>query len=85
MAVNVHIVRVRFVAVSPAGVVIDKNAATTTINDVLRSEHQHRVIPTAAVPSSEDGPTIEDYIIAEAAAGYKVHHMDQTTIITYPA
>lgn len=83
MAVVVHIVRLRPIAVDATGAVIDKNKAT--IGQVARGgSTEPRVIPDLNIASSANYPTIEDYIIAEAAAGFVVRHIDQTMIITYP-
>ena len=83
-AVGCHIVAVQFVAVNPqTGQVVSKDDPNTTISDVLHTAHDHRIISDSSVPSSSGSPTIKNYLLAEAAAGYKLVYMDQTKIITY--
>lgn len=88
MAVSIHTVRVGFFSTTKtlngsAGTVIDKNGTTTTINDVLNSVHEHRIIPDTSVTNSANYPRVDDYLKLEAAAGYIVKHMDQNMIVTY--
>lgn len=82
---GIHIARVGFFSVnSKTGKFIDKNHPDTKIRDVLRTEHQHRVIADVTnAPNSVDNPTVDDYLRLEAAAGYILRHMDQTMIVTY--
>lgn len=84
MAIGIHIVHTGFFSVNKiTGQKLDKNDPNVKIRDVMRSEHQHRVIEDSAVPSSAGSPTVDNYLKAEAAAGYVLKHIDQTTIITY--
>lgn len=86
MAVAIHVVYVRPISVDAVGNPIDKNDPHTKISAVMRStDMQPRVIPDINIPSSANYPTIHAYLIAEAAAGFVVKHMDNTMIVTYPA
>lgn len=87
MAVGIHIVRVAFLPISKVtGLPVDKNNSETKIKDVLQTEHRHVVLPNAAeVPNSANYPTVETYLKLEAASDYKLNHMDQNMIVTYPA
>ena len=85
-AVGIHIVHTKFVACNKyTGAIVNKEDPATKVSDVLQTEHQHRIIADAAIASSTGSPTIDNYLKAEAALGYVLKHMDQTTIITYPA
>ncbi len=81
----VHIARTAVLAINiKTGKPINKEDPATTIADTLRTEHKHVVIPNITdAPHSANWPTVEQYIKLEAAAGFKVHHMDQTMILTY--
>lgn len=83
-AVRVHYVNVGTFRVNPDTLaVIDRNDPKQRIKDQLRFDIEHRIIPATDVPNSASQPRIRDYLIAEAAAGYVVRHMDQTEIVTY--
>ncbi len=84
MAVVVHIAHVRFIGVDRVGNIVDKSDPATTIGNVMVTQHQHRVIEDASNASTSGQPSVDDYIRAEAAAGFKVAYMDQNKIITYP-
>ena len=83
MAIGCHVVRTSFVAVDTNGVRIDKN--NTTIKTMMSANTEHRIIPDAAIASSTGWPTVKAYIEAEAALGYILAYLDQTTIVTYSA
>lgn len=85
MAVGIRIARVGFFAINKmTGQKVDKNSPSTTINDVLMTEHQHRVIEDLVnAPNSSGNPTVADYLKLEATQDYVVYHMDQTMIVTY--
>ncbi len=81
MAVGIHIAKVAFLAVNPVtGQPIKR---TGTIAESLKSEHRHVIIPDATIPNSANYPTIDEYLKLEAASDYVVHHLSQTTVITY--
>lgn len=44
-----------------------------------------RVVETAGVASSNDAPTVEDYLVLEAAAGFLVNAMTSYLISTVSA
>lgn len=84
MAIGIHIVRTAFKAVNPTtGQPIDKESPTTTIGQVLRTEHRHVVIPSDDVPNSAGYPSIEAYLKLEANGSYVLRHIDQNMIVTY--
>lgn len=87
MAIGIHIARVAFLAVNRnSGQVVDKNNGTSTIKDALQTEHQHRVLPDVTkAPNSGNYPTVDEYLVLEAAANYKLQYMDQNMIVTYAA
>jgi len=62
------------------GTVIDK--CTATIEEVMKSDTEMRVVPDSAVPNTLSSPTISDYVVAEDSDGYKVISITNTTIIT---
>lgn len=82
MAVAIHVVHVG-VFTTVNGSVVNKNDAT--INQMMRADTEHRVIPDASIPSSANYPTVKAYLEAEASAGFKLSHMTQSMIVTYPA
>lgn len=84
-AVPIRVARVGFLAVnSRTGAVIDKNNPSTTVNDVMQTSHQHRVLQDITnAPNSTGNPTVDDYLRREAGDGYVVRHMDQNMIVTY--
>jgi hypothetical protein len=86
-AIGIHIARTAILAVNKnTGAVVRKDDTTTTIADVLETEHQHRVLPDVTnAPNSSGYPTVDAYLRLEAAAGYFVRHLDQNMIVTYNA
>lgn len=84
MAIGIHVVSVGYFSVNVnTNQVINKEDPATTINDVLHTEHQHRVVPITSIPSSANYPTVAAYLEAEAAGNYVLQFMSQTMIITY--
>ena len=83
MAIQVHIARVAVLSVDHLGNVIKKDDPNVTLKQHLHTHMDHRVLADAAIVNSANNPSMKDYIEAEAADDYVVHHMDQTTIITY--
>jgi hypothetical protein len=83
MPLTVHVVNTRLVNVDNTGTIIDKNSKDTTINQLKNTRMESRIIPDSNVPSSAGYPTIKEFLTLEAAAGFKLHHMDQTYIVTY--
>lgn len=85
MAIGIHVVRVGLFTVDSNGQRIDKTSNNLPINTMKNTSMDSLVIPDAAIPSSAGYPKIKTYLELEAASGYKLQHMDQTFIITYPA
>jgi hypothetical protein len=74
-----HYVNVGFVTIGPDGAPITKQSPIAVI---CRSNTEQRVLPQADVPNSSNYPTIDQYLSAEAAAGYAVVQVGQTFIVT---
>jgi hypothetical protein len=83
MAINVHVARVAALNVDNTGNVVKKDDPNVSLRQQLQTRLDHRVLEDAAIANSSGNPSVKDYIEAEAADDYVVHHMDQTTIITY--
>ncbi len=79
----VHVARVGLFTVDQNGARIDKSSPNTTINQLKVSRLEMLVIPDAAIASSANYPTVKNYLEAEATAGFKLQHMDQSYIVTY--
>ena len=79
----IRIAYVKPVNINPVGQVVDKNLKTTTLNSVMQTETQMRVVPGSLSPNSHDYPTIEQYLIREDADSFVLNHMDNNIIITY--
>lgn len=75
----IHVVYVRQTQVNN-GQVVDKTNAT--INQVMKSSMEMRIVPDATVPNSAGSPSIKDYLIAEDGDGFNLSHMDNTIIVT---
>jgi len=83
MAVAQHIVKVGLFSVDSAGVRIDKESGTTTINQMKSAELQQLVIPDADVANSAGYPTVKAYLELEAGDDYVLGKFDQYGIVTY--
>jgi hypothetical protein len=83
-AIPIHIVRVGFFSISKkTNLPINKEDPNTTINDALKTEQKHVVIPDTSIPNSAGYPTVDVYLKLEAAAGFKLQYMDQNMVVTY--
>ena len=84
---TVHVALLQLVDVNSLGAVVDKSAASTTIKNALMLSKDWRVMPDSTNPSTGtppgDYPTLTTYLEREAAAGYQLTYMNQTTIVTY--
>lgn len=78
---DVHVVYVALRDVNSAGTVVSKDSGAS-ISSILNSSKEHRIIPSSSVPNSSGNRTIESYLQAEYASGFKLVHIDQTMIIT---
>lgn len=84
-----HVAQVALVRIGPDGNPIAEGSATKA---QLEFSTEHRVILNSNIPNTygEDSegkevpsyPTVEDYIMAEAADGFILQHMDQFIIVT---
>jgi hypothetical protein len=91
---QVHIVYLKLVKVGSDGSVINTGGMTTPNPNPTESEMvsspvrvpsfttEQRVMNNSNVPNSDGWPDIETYLMAEAAAGFTLSHIDQTMIIT---
>lgn len=78
----IHVVNTGLFPIDATGNVITKTSRTTTINTMLTTSMEHRIIPDDSIATSADYPSVKDYLIAEEALGYLLQHMDQTYIVT---
>lgn len=85
MAIGIHVARITVGQRDAQGNYINKNAATTKLKDVLDGTMHHLILPDATNPNTANYPTIDEYLTLEAAANYKLQHLDQTFVITYEA
>jgi hypothetical protein len=76
------VVNVGLFNVDPTGNVVTKDDPNTTLGTLLKTSTEHRVIPDGTVPNSTNYPTVKDYLVAEAASGFLLKHMDQYVIVT---
>ena len=83
MSITRRIVRVGLFSVDSAGVRIDKESGSTTINQLKSADLKQLVIPDADIPNSANYPTVKAYLELEAADDHVVSHIDQYMIITY--
>jgi hypothetical protein len=58
-------------------------AEDATIRERLEFTTEHRVLPNPNVPNSANTPSIEDYLIAEAADGFEPKYIGQYMIVTF--
>lgn len=76
---EVHLVTVGLKRVGSGGQVVPVGS---TIMENLQFTTEHRVLPNANVPNSEGYPSVETFLIAEAANGFLPNHVSQYLIIT---
>jgi len=77
----VHVVRVALMQVNGLGAIVNKN--NTSINGMLGTSTEHRVIEDTSIQSSVGNPTVKEYLEAEDLLAFTLNYMDQTFIITY--
>lgn len=80
MAVLSHFVNIVPVHVTPDGDIIDKDTATMAM--LLRTTREMRVQPATGNVSSQNYPTIEEYIQLEADDDYRLIEVNQSFIVT---
>jgi hypothetical protein len=86
MAMTVRVAYFAQVVVNQVGAVVDRDAPTTTLKDVLTSSSEYRIAPDTTNPSTNTPtpyPTLVDYLTREAAAGYKASFVSPAMVITY--
>lgn len=83
MPFSVHIARVGVFNVDDAGTILKKDDPEITISQQLRTSIDHLVLVDSAIPNTTGNPTTKAYLELEATDDFVVHHMDQSTIITY--
>ena len=85
-AIGMHIANIGMKSIASNDItVLDRNVAT--ISSMMTASSELRVLARndGLAPSASDFPTVEVYLIREAALGYKVYVLNQTMIITYNA
>jgi hypothetical protein len=75
----IHVARVGLFPVAANGNIL---TGTYTIKEKITSTSEHRVIPDSSIASSAGYPAVENYLVAENAAGYSLDAMNQTMIVT---
>ena len=83
MAFQIHIARVGVFSVDGSGNILNKEDPELTIGQHLQTSMDHLVIIDSNIPNTAGNPTTKAYLELEATDDYVVHHMDQSTIITY--
>lgn len=83
MAIGIHVARVNFTAVDATGTVRSKSNYGTPLYQFMETSHQHIVMANSAIPNTTGQPTVDAYLILEAASGYVLRYMDQNMIVTY--
>lgn len=83
-AIGCRIAKIGPKPVTSIGSVLNKR--TASIQEMCQSTQEMRILEdTTFAPNSVNFPTIEDYILLEAANGYKVAVINQSWVITYNA
>lgn len=77
----VHVARIHLMQVNSTGGIVDKN--NTSIDGMLRTSTEHRVVADATIPNTAGNPTVKTYLELEEAGGFRMVYMDQNTIVTY--
>lgn len=75
----IHVATIGMVQVDASGNIL---TGTYTIKQRITANTEMRVLPNTNIPNSAAYPTIENYLIAEQAGGFKFKHIDQNIIIT---
>jgi hypothetical protein len=78
----IHVVNSGLFTVDHSDNIIDKNSSDIKISTLSKTKMSHLVMPNGQVPNSVNYPTIKSYLESEAASGYVLEMMNQTTIIT---
>ena len=81
-AIPTHVVYVKPTNVDALGNVVLKDSPSTTIKQMMGTNTEMRIVPDISAPNSATSPSIQAYIYAEAALGYKVMYIDNTIIVT---
>lgn len=82
---TMHFVNIGLFTVDSQGNRIDKTSSTTPMTSLRNTGTAALIIPAGDVPNSANYPALKDYLKAEAAAGFKLYHLDQHIVITYDA
>jgi len=78
-----HVAYLQLFNIDPLGNVVDKNLSTTTYKQMMNTQISSRVIADSSIPNTLGNPDLKSYLIAEAAVGFVLNHLDQSIIITY--
>ena len=81
MAIGVHVAGLKFVAVNTlTGAVLSKDDPTVSTNQLLRTRHEYRVIPTSGLPHTANWPDLKTYLTAELP--YSLVKLNQSMVLT---
>ena len=83
MPFGIHVARVGVFNVDNSGTILKKDDPSITIQQQLQTSIDHLMIVDSAIPNTANNPTTKAYLELEATDDYVVHHIDQSTIITY--
>lgn len=87
----IHIAKLGQYRINRAGRVISVNDSSTTLRDVLDCSTEWRVTPDPAIPSTGNPaavppttyPTMEEYLVREEVAGFRLGTLNIGIIVTY--
>lgn len=83
MPFQIHIARVGVFNVDGSGNILKKDDPEITIAQQLQTSIDHLVLVDSAISNTASNPTVKAYLELEATDDYVVHHIDQSTIVTY--
>lgn len=79
---QVHYAEVSLIHLKPDGTPYTRSKGTTTIKEACQFTTEHRVFPDPTNPNTDNYPSIRDYLVLEAAAGFEPVQIGQYFIIT---
>jgi len=82
MAVEVHVVSLGLMNISPDGTVYQRGSSNLTIKKALNFSTEHRVIVDTNISSTSGNPNIKEYLEREAANDFEPVQIFQSLIIT---
>jgi hypothetical protein len=80
---EVHLVNIALMnRDTESGRIYQRGQGPGTIKQSLNFDTEARIVTNPNVPNSNDNPTLEEYLILEAASGFQPVQVDQTFVIT---